>query len=331
MTTMKRDFAKPGAERRQMIVSHLQEGKTVTKREIAYLCGSCIKTIQRDLCKLRNEGWPIEFVNDGCYLRAPSSAEKKGSHNKMIATLLLTGGTIDRRFSKFAPEVAQSLKRQFLKMDDVAHRRWDVELSATDAEALPFSNDDLERFGKLARHILNREPVRFFYTPIMYDEGLDREVFPVQLKERDGYWYLLGYDYDRKACRVFALPRIENPCLSVQRHEAPSEDVIGEVMSRGNFSIWDDVAAKSELVKVRLIEYAARLIQERKIHHSQKLEVISQDEVVLTLETGDMLGVSLWLRQYAPLVEVLEPKKLRDSFRCDLQAALSMYDEDYKH
>lgn len=67
---------------------------------------------------------------------------------------------------------------------------------------------------------------------------------------------------------------------------------------------------------------------QRKIHRSQQLEVISQDEVILTLETGDMLGVNLWLRKYAPLVEVLEPERLREGFKRDLQAALSMYDED---
>jgi len=136
---------------------------------------------------LRDARWPIEDCNDGYYLRISHDIEKKGSHNRMLATLLLTGGTIDRRFSKFAPEVARNLKQQFLKMDDVTCRRWDAEVSAMDAEALPFGEDELERFGKLARHILNHEPVRFFYKTIMSDEGEYREVFPVQLKERDGY------------------------------------------------------------------------------------------------------------------------------------------------
>jgi len=325
-TKMNNDFAMPGPERRQLILSHLLEGKTVTKREMASLCDCSTKTVGRDIAQLCNERWPIESGNNGYWLREPSSAEKKGSHNKMIATLLLTGGTIDRRFAKFAPEVTKDLKQHFLKMDDVEHRTWDAELSATDVEGQSFSEEDLERFGKLARHILNREPVRFFYSAIMRKEGFDREVFPVQLKERDGYWYLLGYDYERKACRVFALPRIKSLSLSEQRHEAPSEEVIKEVMSRGDFSIWDDVVTKPERIKVRLIEYAARLIRERKIHRSQELEEISQDEVILTLETGDLLGVSLWLRKYAPLVEVLEPQKLRDSFKRDLQVALSRYD-----
>jgi predicted DNA-binding transcriptional regulator YafY len=184
---------------------------------------------------------------------------------------------------------------------------------------------ELERFGKLARHILNREAIRFFYTPLMYDQGLDREVFPVQLKEREGYWYLLGYDYERKACRVFALSRIESACLSVKYFETPDDEVIERVMAHGDFSIWDDVVANPEVVKVRLLGYAARLIQERKIHRSQQLEVISRDEVILSLETGDMLGVNLWLRKYAPLVEVMEPKRLRDDFIGNLEEALSRY------
>ena len=78
---------------------------------------------------------------------------------------------------------------------------------------------------------------------------------------------------------------------------------------------------------IRLFGYAAWHIQERKIHESQRHEIISNDEVMLTLETGDLLGVKLWLRRVAPDAEVVQPQWFRDEFLEDLRVALARYDD----
>lgn len=319
---MKKDFTMSAEQRRKVIISHLQEKPSVTRRVLSHVCGSSLKTIQRDIEKLRDDQWPIESHNEGYFLRRPSKAERRGNHNKVIATLLLTGGSIDRRFSQFAPEVAMQIKNKFLKMDDLDLRAWDVERGVTEVETKAFSEEDLEMFGKLARFILNQQPVRFYYKSILSDEGAYREAYPVQLKERDGHWYMLCYDYDREGCRVFAVSRISKVGVSNQMHQAPDEETIASVMARGSFSIWDKPSAQCRCVRVKLYDYAARLIQERVIHHSQKLEVISADEVILTMKTGDLLGINLWLRQFAPMVEILEPSSLKEDFIRDLRSAL---------
>ncbi len=83
---------------------------------------------------------------------------------------------------------------------------------------------------------------------------------------------------------------------------------------------------KPQTVKIRLFNYAAWFIQERKIHESQKHEIVSKDEVLLTLKTGDLLGVKLWLRKFAPDVEVLKPDWFRDECIGDLKSALANYE-----
>lgn len=67
-------------------------------------------------------------------------------------------------------------------------------------------------------------------------------------------------------------------------------------------------------------------IQERKIHESQRHQVVSKNEVLLTLKTGDLLGVKLWLRRFAPDVEVIKPQWFREEFIGDLRVALARYD-----
>ncbi len=201
-----------------------------------------------------------------------------------------------------------------------------LEDNTTDAQSIPMSDGELENFGELAQAITRKLSVRIYYTNIGYERGVYHEVFPVQIKERDGLWYLLAYDYHYKARRVFALSRMEEVEVSEAKHPTVDEETIRSIQNHGNFSIWDDPTKKVETIKVRLFGYAAWYIQERKIHKSQRHEIISKDEVLLTLKTGDLLGVKLWLRRFMPEVEVLKPRHFRDAFINDLRCALSRYE-----
>ncbi|MGB0775179.1 MAG: helix-turn-helix transcriptional regulator [Akkermansiaceae bacterium] len=318
-------FVIPVAQRRRLILGQLRDHGPVTRRALAHLCNSSLKTIQRDIEALRNDRWPIESLNDGYFLREPSVAERKESTNQHLAVLILAGCSVDKGLSHLAPDLTRQIKEEFLKLDNVPDV-WGAERRAVESPQLPISGAELEFFGKLARHILNEELVRIHHRGIGRKEAVPREIYPVQLKEREGSWYLLAWDAERKSKRVFALSRISQVAISKMKFKRPAAEVLEEITAGGGFSIWDNSDAKPVRVRVRLWDYAAWIVQERPIHHSQKLDVISQNEVVLTLKTGDLLGVNLWLRKFAPLVKVLAPKSLLDDFRRDMQTALSRYD-----
>lgn len=313
-------------QRKHTILEHLFEGKTVKKREFRELFErSCSeRTIQRTIKELQVEGWPIQALNDGYFLARPNKTDLRQSNYHIIATFALAGCAIDKNLESFAPDTVQQIKKHFLKANDLPSY-WDAEKRATDVKHIPFDENDLEAFGKLTRCVLNELPTTFSYRSIGKEESLQRTVFPIQLKEREGSWYLTAYDYDKEADRTFALKRLTNVTMPEDHYEDPSEEIINRNLSRGQFSIWDSGEAEAVQMEIRLVDYAAWIIQEHTIHPSQKLEVISPNEVILHLTTSDEIGVRLWLRKYAPFVEILSPVALREQYLRELQAGIDIH------
>lgn len=309
--------------RHDYIMSVLMDGKTYTRAQFARYCDCSEKQIQRDIKYLSEiYQFPIEGGNQGYYLRAPSKAESKVTENKLLASLLIAGGSIDKRFEQMSPAAALSIKNHLYKLKDM-RTTWDAAKLTVKQEETSFSELELETFGRVARHILMQLPLEFDYRPLMSDSVERRSVHPIQLREREGFWYLLAHDYGRKACRVFAISRISKLSTSTEQHDEPSEEVIQAILKRGDFSIWDKDGEDKLHIKVKLVDYAARIIQERKIHESQQLDIISANEVILTLKTSDQIGVNLWLRKFAPMVTVLSPQSLRQDFIHDLKQSLA--------
>lgn len=322
-----KDPAKPKQRRLDYIMTILMDGKTFTRSEFAEYCDCSERQIQRDITHLRNvDKFPIEGSNNGYSLRPPSSAENKVTEHKVLASLLIAGGSIDRRFEQMSPEAAMSIKKSLYKLKDV-RTTWDAAKLTVSQEESSFSEKELDTFGRVARHILTQLPLEFDYSPLMADNTERRSVHPVQLRERDGFWYLIAHDYNRNASRVFAISRISNLSTSTKQHDTPPKKVIQAMLKRGDFSIWDKDGANVLRIKVKLVDYAARIIQERKIHESQQLDIISKDEVILNLTTSDEIGVNLWLRKFAPSVTVLSPESLRQSFIRDMEQCLSNHKE----
>lgn len=307
--------------RRAAIIEWLSK-RQMTLQELAKKAGVTTKTVQRDIEYLRtSRKMPIESSRNGYHFRKASSAEVRRTDDEVLAAVMLAGGSIDRQFSR----LPESLQRQMKSLNnEVIAPVYDTEnlLASLDVEKHGISKKQLRLFGELIRAVVQRSAIAFDFSSLGASEVRRRSVLPVQLKEREGYWYLAAHDFDCAAPRVFSISRIANVEVIVDPVGWPSKEQIESIQSLGRFSMWDDGQNEPKEVRVRLHDYAAWLIRERTIHPSQELEEVSQDEVVLKLRTGDLTGVSLWLRRFAPLVEVLEPKSLRDVFCRDLEAAI---------
>ena len=310
----KNDFITPAEKRRETIIGLIRERSRITKKQLAERFGCSSKTIQRDITYLQDEGWPIEFDMDGFYLREASSAERKVTDNKITAVLALAGCTVDKNLSAFAPEVVKTIKQRYFGCDDLPDRCDGLE-RPTDTIGANLNDADLEVFGVVTRNILSEQNISILYQSMHDSSYRSREVFPVQLKEREGVWYLLAFDYGKEKPLVFKLKKIQEAKLSDQDRPAPDEEMINQMLDWGQFSIWDDPRSKQYDIKVKLYGYAAQYIQDTQIHPSQKIQVISDDETYLTLGCGDLVGVGIWLKKFAQDVEVISPQCLKNTLR----------------
>jgi len=318
------DEYRPSREqRRKTIQDILTNGGHYTRTSLARRFNTSTKSIQRDMDHLRDkEMMPIESGKTGYYLRKASKAEAERADERYVASLILTGSSIDRNFAQVCPEVALNLKTKFLKLNGLP-MKWDAGEQVTSVSEIKLTDAQLKVFGILSRLILNETPTTIEYRGRRHCEAVSKEVYPIQLKEREGIWYLVAYDYGKQADRSFALTGIMGVKASLECHTPVSDEVVKRNLARGAFSIWEQAGQEAQKVEVKLYDYAAWFVRDQVLHPSQVIEEVSQDEVLLSLETSDLLGVQLWLRKFAPFVEVVEPLALREALVKDMEACLA--------
>jgi proteasome accessory factor B len=163
-------------------------------------------------------------------------------------------------------------------------------------------------FGPLWQAVRDRRPVSFVHRGPGRDAALRRNLEPWGVTYRWGHWYVVGFDTDRKAERVFRLSRIEGtvtftgPVGSVT--VPPGTDV------RAAIKDWDHEAAapRSCLLRVRvgaghgLRRYADRVTAD----HMPGWDVVE-------LSFTDTAWASEHFASFGADVVVLEPSDLRDA------------------
>lgn len=167
----------------------------------------------------------------------------------------------------------------------------------------------------------------FQYRAVDKPQAIERKVYPISLKQKDGVWYLIGYDLERKGLRVFTASKVQHVSTHLSTYKTPPRLALVQAQKIGEFSIWDtsNSGEVMQTIKVKLWGHAADFVLSHKIHSSQKVELEGEGVVVLSLETSDLLGVRLWLRKFLQLVEIIEPDELRTEFINDLKVTLKAH------
>jgi predicted DNA-binding transcriptional regulator YafY len=75
-------------------------------------------------------------------------------------------------------------------------------------------------------------------------------------------------------------------------------------------------------VRIAFHGSSAHAIAEREWHPSQRIETRRNGTIVLSLQVADTLELRRWILGFGSEAEVLEPRKLRDEIRDEVQTLL---------
>jgi predicted DNA-binding transcriptional regulator YafY len=136
----------------------------------------------------------------------------------------------------------------------------------------------------------------------------------------DGAWYLIGLDLGRGALRTFVLPRMSRVKVLATTFLRPA-DFDGRDYLRRSFGIWRKTGERTHLVRVQLMDYAARLAQERRWHPSQETSVLDAKggRVEVRFEAGALEEVVRWVLSFGSKAEVVGPPELCQMVRDELK------------
>ena len=127
-----------------------------------------------------------------------------------------------------------------------------------------------------------------------------------------GQWYLLGYDTNREARRIFVLGRMQKVSTIARTfsHPRPGDADIRQLF-QNSFQIWQSENSRLERIVLRFSGRAAQLVRERNWHPSQRMQELADGYLEVTLTLNSFEEIVPWILSWGRQCEVVRPARLR--------------------
>jgi predicted DNA-binding transcriptional regulator YafY len=190
-------------------------------------------------------------------------------------------------------------------------------------EKLPKNETKINNFIKISGAWLSQHPVKIRYQELSNKEPVQLVLDPYFIESAaEGHSnYLIAYSHNNKSILTFRMDCIVGDVWvdeSVE-FEIPSDFDANDYLS----SAWGSYTyEKSQLVKLHFSKKVAKAIRETSWHPSQKIELLKDGSMIMTLNVQNTLDFRSWILGKAEDVEVLEPESLRKQL---IQASTGVY------
>ena len=307
--------SRPPLERMQRLHDLLSNEQPVNCQQLGKDFEVSYKTIQRDLDFMRDRlNLPIEYDATRYTFRYTEKVEAfpllQVSEGEILALFVAQKVLAQYRGTPFENTLGSAFQKLTGALKETVSfdlGEWgsDYSFRVTGASAA-----DLEVFRLLARAIVQRQEISFFYQPLRSTTPETRSVHPYHLANIDNAWYLLAHDPQRGQVRTFALPRIRSPQFTKKTFERPRGFSAAKEL-KGGFGVF--AGSGKYVVKIRFDSFASRLVRERDWHPTQKIRETKGGGIELEMTLGALEEIERWVLSWGDHAKVLGPKVLIDS------------------
>jgi proteasome accessory factor B len=319
--------ARPPVIRMVRIHELLTAGKYPNCSSLAREFEVTTKTIQRDVEFMRDQlALPIEY--DGprhgfFYARAVAQFPMiTVSEGELVALLVAQKAVEQYRGTSFEKPLHAAFEKLVASLGNEASVSLHELSEAVSFRSAGVPKSQIEVFELLAEAVMASRTVEFEYLSLRAKTSERRRVEPYHLACISNQWYLIANDLARSSLRTFALTRIEKARDLKISFERPA-DFSAAKMLAGSFSAFE--AGKTETVRIRFDDFAARLVGERQWHKSQKLRPLPGGGAELSMQVGIAPDLEAWILGWGGHAEVLEPRGLREKMATEVHAMAASY------
>ena len=314
--------------RMMLIHERINEGRFVNCSDLARELEVNRKTILRDIqCMRLDMDLPIEYDerNHGYYYDGEVGDVPlfKVTEGELLALFIAEKALAPLEGTPFARKIHSGLRKLSAALPESIGVSWEELDQAFSFRQTGVAKADMEVFDKLAGAVQRQKEIHFEYRKLGDTGHTMRHVWPYQVLQIDGQWYLFAHDLERKALRKFVLTRIRAVKVLRRGFKRPEDFSVVEQL-KDSFGIFSSGSQKYE-VRLHFDAFAAQLIQEREWHASQQLRDLSEGQLEMTMTLGSLEEVERWVLSWGAHVRVLGPEPLVDMLRKTTKAMAASY------
>jgi predicted DNA-binding transcriptional regulator YafY len=286
----------------------------LTSKELAELCGVCMRTIQRDIQSLETD-LKIPLTQNGDrygitkgYILPPVSFSLYEAMAIFLACRLALRQTDENN-----PHIEKALT----KISSVLPSPLAVQLKGS-ANSIGDKQENLEfirNFEKIAIAWTTQRQVKMKYQSLE-SEGVKEWFLEPYFVDMTGVGfsvYVIGHAVreGKEGIITFKLERMKDLEVLNTRFEIPPEISIGKLLA----SSWGIFTGEATNIVLKFSLHVTRRVKESVWHISQSIEDTPDGGCLLFLQVNSALEITPWIRSWGPDVEVIEPITLRDEFK----------------
>ncbi|MHA3771724.1 helix-turn-helix transcriptional regulator [Verrucomicrobiota bacterium sgz303538] len=313
-----RAITRPPVERMWKIHQELKRGAFPNCVQLGKDLRFSARTIARDIEFMRSRlGMPIDYdeARKGFYyteegVEFPTMQITPGE----LVALSVARLSLERhRGTSFEAPLRTAFEKLTSSMSEEVSVRWNeldevISFTGTGVE----SDLDLPVFTAVIESLFAREEIAFRYFKLEGNgTGEERSVRPLHLRCVENVWYLFAYDPQREDTRTFALSRMRE-ARSTGKKFSDHDTFHPEEAFAQSIGIY---RGRPERVRLRLSEFASKLLQERRWHASQQIYTGADASPELTMDVAITPELERSVLSWGKEVEVLEPQSLRETIR----------------
>jgi len=296
----------------------------LTSKELADLCGVCMRTIQRDICSLETH-LKIPLTQNGDrygisegYILPPVSFSLYEAMVIFLACRLALRQTDENN-----PHIEKAIT----KISSVLPLPLATLLKES-ASSIGDKKEDptfIRNFEKIAIAWTTQRQVRMKYQSLESDDVKEwlLEPYFVDMTGIGFSVYVIGHAVreGKEGIITFKFERMKDLDVLSKRFEIPNDINIGKLLA----SSWGIFTGEAISIVLKFSPHVTRRVKESVWHISQLIEDTPDGGCLLSLRVNSTLEITPWIRSWGPDVEVIRPNELRKEFADWAARQASMY------
>ncbi|MBN1827601.1 MAG: WYL domain-containing protein [Deltaproteobacteria bacterium] len=283
------------------------------------------KQTQRDIEFLRNRlNAPLVYepakrgyrYSDDSFQLPPLYATERQLLTLLMARHLLKtgGGRLERDIGFFADSLFYAVADRRItpaRLDRLFSASWSGNAPA-----------EAEIFRPVLSALTQERTLQIRYSSPASEDCTERVVEPHHLQYYQGSWLLLAWCRTASDWRKFYLSRMESASI-LKDAFAPRSSEDWRQHIEGAFGIYQTGVIRQ--VRLRFRPARAKWIREQYWHENQRMTLLPNGSLELSLPVADFREIRLRVLQYGADVEVLEPEELRDMIKEEIGRMAELY------